>query len=150
MSDSHEQLDQLGDLMTEYGLKEATWKKDGLSITLRKTIPAPVVASSVAVASGETAPVAEVEEYDAPAEPAAPKGTPITSPMTGIFYSAASPSTPPFVKVGDSVTAGQVVGLIEAMKVYSDIVSPLSGTVLSIAASNGQVVQPGEPLVFIG
>lgn len=150
MSDSREQLDRLGDLMTEYGLKEATWKKDGLSITLRKTIPAPVVASSVAVASGEPAPVAEVEDYDAPAEPAAPKGTPITSPMTGIFYSAASPSTPPFVKVGDSVTAGQVVGLIEAMKVYSDIVSPLSGTVLSIAASNGQVVQPGEPLVFIG
>jgi len=136
--------------MAEYGLKEATWKKDGLSITLRKTIPAPVVASSVSVASGDAAAPTEMEEYDAPAEPVAPKGTPITSPMTGIFYSAASPSTPPFVKVGDSVTAGQVVGLIEAMKVYSDIVSPLSGTVLSIAASNGQVVQPGEPLVFIG
>lgn len=135
--------------MAEYGLKEATWKKDGLSMTLRKTLSAPVM-SPLVVGAGEASATPEVEEFEAPTEPVAPKGTPITSPMTGIFYSAASPSTPPFVKVGDTVTAGQVVGLIEAMKVYSDIVSPLSGTVFAIAASNGQIVQPGEPLVFIG
>lgn len=70
--------------------------------------------------------------------------------MMGIYYSASSPGAPPFVKEGDMVQAGQVVGLIEAMKVYNEIVSSVSGTVKKIAAQNGALVQPGEPLLYIG
>lgn len=70
--------------------------------------------------------------------------------MTGLYYSSPSPGAAPFVAEGDTVSAGQIVGLIEAMKVFNEIVSPVSGTVLSIVANNGQLVQPGEPLLYVG
>ena len=82
--------------------------------------------------------------------PAAPAGIPVTSPMTGIFYSAPSPNAPLFVREGEPVTAGQVVGLIEAMKVFNEITAATSGTVLRLVAESGQLVQPGDPLLFIG
>lgn len=70
--------------------------------------------------------------------------------MMGIFYSAASPSAPPFVKVGDMVTQGQVVGLIEAMKVFNEITAPVSGKVTKMLVDNATLVQPGEPILYIG
>jgi acetyl-CoA carboxylase biotin carboxyl carrier protein len=81
---------------------------------------------------------------------ATPKGTPITSPMTGIFYSSPSPGAPAYCKEGETVNAGQVVGLIEAMKVFNEITAPMSGTVIAIKAENSQLVQPGDPLIYIG
>jgi acetyl-CoA carboxylase biotin carboxyl carrier protein len=74
----------------------------------------------------------------------------VSSPMTGIYYSAPSPNAPEFVKEGDSVTAGQVVGLIEAMKVFNEITATTSGKVLKLVAANGALVQPGDPLLYIG
>jgi acetyl-CoA carboxylase biotin carboxyl carrier protein len=82
--------------------------------------------------------------------PDRPAGTPVTSPMNGIFYTSPSPSAPAFVQEGEPVTAGQVVGLIEAMKVFNEIVAPISGTVTKVVAETGQLVLPGEPLLFIG
>lgn len=92
------------------------------------------------------------DEAAAPSEPAvaAPQGVPISSPMTGIWYDAPNPGAPPFVKLGDSVAAGQVVGLIEAMKVFNEITATVNGVVVRIEAANGRLVQPGEPLLFIG
>jgi acetyl-CoA carboxylase biotin carboxyl carrier protein len=69
--------------------------------------------------------------------------------MMGIFYACPSPGSPPFVKPGDSVSAGEVVGLIEAMKVFNEIVSPFSGKVALTPAENGQLVQPGDLLLLI-
>jgi acetyl-CoA carboxylase biotin carboxyl carrier protein len=70
--------------------------------------------------------------------------------MNGIYYGAPSPGSKPFVTEGEVITAGQVVGLIEAMKVFNEIPSPVSGTVLKINVESGAVVQPGEPLLYIG
>ena len=81
---------------------------------------------------------------------AAPSGVPVNSPTTGIFYSSPNPGAPSFVKVGDTVEAGQVIGLIEAMKVFNEITATVSGTVQRVVALNGQLVQPGDPLVYIG
>lgn len=78
-----------------------------------------------------------------------PLGTPISSPMTGVFYSSPSPGAPPFAKEGDTVQAGQVVGLIEAMKVFSEITATVSGTVTKVNVDNGKLVQPGDPLLYI-
>jgi biotin carboxyl carrier protein len=67
----------------------------------------------------------------------------------GVFYRAAAPGEPPLVEVGDAVSAGQPVGLIEAMKVFSEVLAESPGIVRAIPAKNGALVQPGDPLVVL-
>jgi biotin carboxyl carrier protein len=144
MSVAQGQIDTLADLMQEFRLAEAALRLDGLSVTLRRRRKsAPVVSTT------------SVEEFDVDERPielaavAAAIGTPIASPMTGIYYGAPSPGSPAFVKPGDTVTAGQVIGLIEAMKVFNEIPAPISGTVARIVAESGNVVQLGEAILFL-
>ena len=73
----------------------------------------------------------------------------ITSPLTGVFYSAPSPASPPFMNLGDVVHVGQVVALIEAMKVFNEIQSEVSGRVIALVATNGDVVQKGDVLIKV-
>lgn len=79
----------------------------------------------------------------------ADQGIPIVAPLTGVYYSAASPTTPPFVSVGDVVHVGQVVALIEAMKVFNEITAEATGRVVAIVSTNGTVVQKGDVLLRI-
>jgi len=67
----------------------------------------------------------------------------------GIFYRAPAPGASAFVEIGDIVEVGQPIGMIEAMKTFSEVLSETAGTVLSIPAENGKLVQPGEPLVVL-
>ena len=76
-------------------------------------------------------------------------GVAIIAPLTGVFYTASSPSAEPFAKVGEMVQAGQVVCIVEAMKVFNEIKTEMSGVVASIPAHNGQLVQKGDALVRI-
>ncbi len=86
----------------------------------------------------------------APAEPALPSNThSIVSPMVGTFYHAPNPKDKPYVSEGDHVENGQIIGLIEAMKMMNEIDADVSGTVLKVVASNGQAVEYGQPLVLI-
>lgn len=78
-----------------------------------------------------------------------PQGVPIIAPLTGVYYSAASPSTPPFVNVGDVVQAGQVVALIESMKVFNEVVAEVTGRVIALVGKNGDVVQKGDVLLRV-
>ena len=71
----------------------------------------------------------------------------ITAPLTGIFYRSPSPQTPAFVQVGSAVAAGDVIGLIEAMKLFNKIRSTKNGTVRRIVADNGQLVRAHQPLI---
>lgn len=141
--------EQLAELMKEFRLLEAEYEVNGFRVAFKKNGPVKTVMvsadGSASAASSEPEMIAEPE-----AAPAGPKGTPISSPMTGIYYSSASPGAPAFVKEGDSVTAGQVVGLIEAMKVFNEITSPVSGMVTKLTAENGAVVNPGDPLLYVG
>lgn len=73
----------------------------------------------------------------------------ITSPMVGTFYAASSPDSPPFVKVGDGVTAGKVVCIIEAMKLFNEIESEVSGSIVKILAENGKPVEYGQKLMLV-
>jgi len=73
----------------------------------------------------------------------------VTSPMVGTFYSAASPDTPSFVKVGDHITSGKVVCIIEAMKLFNEIESEVSGTIVKILAENGKPVEYGQKLMLV-
>ncbi len=72
---------------------------------------------------------------------------PIIAPLTGVYYATPSPAEPPFVSVGDVVRAGQVVALIEAMKVFNEVQAEVVGRVTTIVASNGNVVQKGDVLL---
>ena len=144
VADLQKRIDDLAELMDEFGLERAELRGEDWSVGFDRNPPNTTV---VAPQNNNTAP--------APVKPAkkkkaVPKGLPVSSPMTGIFYTAPSPGALPFCRVGDTVGAGQVVGLIEAMKVFNEITAPVSGTVTAVKAENGQLVQPGDPLIYIG
>lgn len=73
----------------------------------------------------------------------------ITSPLPGIFYRSPGPDKDPFVRVGDNIEPGQVVGLVEVMKQFSEVRSEISGTVSSVEVENGGTVNPGTLLVIV-
>jgi acetyl-CoA carboxylase biotin carboxyl carrier protein len=86
-----------------------------------------------------------------PAHQGAPPdpGVAVIAPLTGVFYNAASPTSAPFVEVGGTISGGQVVCIIEAMKVFNELKSEVSGTVTAILAKNGQLVQKNDALIRI-
>lgn len=131
-------------LMEEFGLEKAVLEGEDWSVEFRRDDGTAVVAPEPA---RRTAPN---RAKSTKAAPAAPSGVPVQSPTTGIFYSSPNPGAPPFVKVGDVVQAGQVIGLIEAMKVFNEISATVAGTVQRVVAQNGQLVQPGDVLLTIG
>lgn len=79
-----------------------------------------------------------------------PVGHHVTAPMIGTYYSAPSPGEAPFVHVGDDVEVGQVVGIIEAMKIMNEIVSDRAGVVLEVLVENAEPVEYGSPLIRLG
>jgi acetyl-CoA carboxylase biotin carboxyl carrier protein len=87
-------------------------------------------------------------EAAAPGEPAA-NGTLVKSPIVGTFYRAPDPNSPPFVSVGDRVKVGQVLCIIEAMKLMNEIEAEVAGEVLKVHPENGQPVQYGDPLFTV-
>ena len=80
---------------------------------------------------------------------AAPEGNIVKSPLVGTFYAAPAEDAEPFVKVGDSVKEGQVLAIVEAMKLMNEIESDFTGTVAEILVENGQAVEYGQPLFVI-
>ena len=77
------------------------------------------------------------------------KGTAITSPMVGAFYAAPAPGAKPFVKVGDVVSTGQVVCIVEAMKLMNEIEADVSGKITEICVEDGQSVEYGQVLMYV-
>jgi acetyl-CoA carboxylase biotin carboxyl carrier protein len=135
--------------MEEFGLSEAKLTVGEFSVGFKKRSSAPrsQVTEDALMDSIEAA----FDAFPQPrSQPEQPRGTPVTSPMTGIYYNAPSPSSPPFVKEGDTVTAGQIIGLIEAMKVFNEVPATASGTVLKAVAATGQLVSPGDVLILVG
>ena len=139
------EIKALIDLMQKNGLTAFEMEKDGFRISLAKETG---YAPAMAYAAPPAAPAAAVPTPAAPAEAAAPaaSGKEIPSPMVGTFYSAPSPESPAFVKVGQKVTPDTVVCIIEAMKVMNEIKAEVSGTITEVAAENGQPVQFGQAL----
>jgi acetyl-CoA carboxylase biotin carboxyl carrier protein len=103
-------------------------------------------ASSVA-ASGEDADAPSAATHGSRELPA---GHVLRSPMVGTFYLSPNPDSAPFVKVGQSVKAGDTLGIIEAMKMFNQIEADVAGTIVAVLASNGQPVEFDEPLFVIG
>ncbi|WP_288404712.1 acetyl-CoA carboxylase biotin carboxyl carrier protein [uncultured Acinetobacter sp.] len=129
-------IKKLIDLMIESDLQAIEVKEGDQSIAL--TRPTPVIAAGAIAAAPAAAP-------SAPA-PKTPRGAVETSPMVGVFYAAPSPGEAPFVKVGQTVSAGETLGIIEAMKIMNPIEATQSGVVEEILVKNGDVIQFGQPL----
>lgn len=89
----------------------------------------------------------QAADIETPAEEK--KGNIVKAPLVGTFYSSPSPDSEPFVKVGDTVQAGQVLGIVEAMKLMNEIESEFSGKVTEILVENEQAVEYGQPLFVI-
>ena len=103
---------------------------------------APVAAPAASVAAPASAPAETKEE---PAQ----KGRPITSPMVGTFYMAPSPDAAPFVEIGSEVNVGDVVCIIEAMKLMNEIKSEEAGKIIKICVKNGDPVEFGQVLMYV-
>ncbi|MGA0099101.1 MAG: acetyl-CoA carboxylase biotin carboxyl carrier protein [Steroidobacteraceae bacterium] len=116
----------------------------GMTVMQAAALPAPMPAAQRAPAA---APVAPVAAPAAPAAPAADKT--ITAPMVGTFYSAPAPGAKAFVQVGDEIKVGQVLCIIEAMKMMNQIESEKDGRVVSVLARNGEPVEFGQTLFVI-
>jgi acetyl-CoA carboxylase biotin carboxyl carrier protein len=148
VADFRQRIDELAQLMDEFHLAEARLESDDLTVAFRRR-PARAFLETSAQASEPEPTEYAVHSPSPPVfeEPIA--GTPVPSPMAGIFYGAPSPGSAPFVKEGDEVSAGQIIGLIEAMKVFNEIPCPISGIVLKLAAEPGSIVQPGDALIIV-
>ena len=86
----------------------------------------------------------------APVAAAIPEGNVVKSPMVGTFYRSANPGSPPFVDIGKSISAGDTLCIIEAMKLLNEIESDFTGSIKQILVENGQPVEYGQPLFIIG
>lgn len=155
-----ESVRDLIEMMKQGGIGELDLKTEDFKIRLRTEAVAlatatPVVSMPPAYAMppmpGIASSVAEHDMGTTPAEAPAvePDGHVVTSPMIGTFYSASAPGEPAYVQVGDEVETGQVVGIIEAMKIMNEITADKTGVVAEILVENAEPVEYGSPLIRI-
>ena len=137
---------ELADILDQAGLSELEYETDAVAIRLsRVTAVAPVVAAAPAAAPVAIAePVAEL----LPSNPADHPGA-VKSPMVGTVYTAPEPDAPAFITEGATITAGQTLFIVEAMKVMNPITAPKAGTVVKIFVQNAQPIEFGEALVIV-
>ena len=143
-----EYIEKLAKILTDSSLTEISLEDGDSAVTIRKEIPvitaAPQSPQITASASPAALPtqneVAKIEVH---------KGNPIVSPIVGTFYCAPSPDDEPFVKVGDEITKGTKVCIIEAMKLMNEIESDFSGKVTEICVADGQPVEYGQVLMYV-
>lgn len=154
-------IDEIKDLLTAFNDSKATEleikNNDGEKLLIKQStekstyitsasMPAEVIASapvapSVAEPTEKTEPKAEADAFaDAKV---------ITSPMVGVFYAAPAPDADPYVTVGTSIKKGDVLCLIEAMKLMNEIQSEQNGEIVKICVENGQIVEYGQPLFMV-
>jgi acetyl-CoA carboxylase biotin carboxyl carrier protein len=154
-------IKKLIDLLEESNLAEIEIKEGEESVRLAR-VPRGTVMAAPAAVQATPAPVAEPAR-PAPAAPApalspeavgkstkdVPDGHTVRSPMVGTYYESSSPDKPPFVKVGQTVKAGDTLGIIEAMKMFNPIEADVSGTVRAVLVKNGQPIEFDEPMFVI-
>ena len=142
-------IDRLGGMLQRSDLTELEVEVGGTALVLRK--PA-AIAQPVAVGGGGDAQAA-VPASTPSAAPArdevAPSRPSIKAPLTGIWYGSPAPGSAPFVEVGREVAVGQVVGLIEAMKLFNEIKSELAGRVIRVVPESGTLVKAKQPLIEV-
>ena len=145
---------KLIELLEESGIAEIEIKEGEESVRISRlptSMPAAQVYHAAPVAAPAPAPVAPASAAaPVPAAPARPEGHAVNSPMVGTFYASPAPDAPPFVKVGQSVSVGDTLCIIEAMKIMNPIEADRAGTLVAVLAENGHPVEFEQPLFIIG
>ena len=141
---------ELAAVLNDSGLSEIEVEHGELRLRLARTLTAAAAPMHTHVAAAAPAPVAHAPPAAAPA-PAADASHPgaVPSPMVGTAYLSAEPGAAPFIKVGDTVTAGQTIMVVEAMKTFNPIPAPRAGKVTAILVTDAQPVEYGEALVIL-
>lgn len=159
-NDVVESVRDLIDMMKKGGIGELDLKAGDVKIRLRSesvalAAAAPVISMPATAMAYPAAPALAPMITESTTSAAGPEARPsneghvVTSPMIGTYYSASAPGEPPFVNVGDEVETGQVIGIIEAMKIMNEITADKSGVVVEIMVDNAEAVEYGTPLIRI-
>jgi acetyl-CoA carboxylase biotin carboxyl carrier protein len=143
------EIRRLAELLRDYGLSEVEVEREGVRVRLRRE-PAPMAAApALPGAPAPALPAVATTLATAAAEASEAHLLTIEAPMVGTFYRAPSPDAQPFVRDGDRVKKGQVVCIIEAMKLMNEIESKVAGRVVKVLVENTQPVEYGQPLFLL-
>jgi acetyl-CoA carboxylase biotin carboxyl carrier protein len=140
---------KLMELLEESGMAEIEIVEGEESVRISRYGDAPVAPVQMAAPVASAPVIASVAETENVAEAPIIDGHPITSPMVGTFYGAASPDSEAFVKIGQHVNQGDTICIVEAMKIMNQIEADQSGTVTEILCNDGDAVEFGQTLVTI-
>ncbi|MEI4829210.1 acetyl-CoA carboxylase biotin carboxyl carrier protein [Bacillus sp. FJAT-53711] len=154
-----QEVRELIKLIDDSNIDEFEYKKDGTTIKMKKR-GNEVIAVQPALAAQKPVQAIATEVVAAPAQGETPKQEEkpavqdenlqkITSPMVGTFYGSPSPDAPAYVNVGDRVSEGKIVCIVEAMKLFNEIESEVNGEIVEILVNNGQLVEYGQPLFLV-
>ena len=139
----YKKIRELAGLMKEMGITSLEYKDGEFSLKMDRAAPAvAMVPAPVAIGTVEAAPIVAVEKESL-------GGFLVKSPMVGVFYAAPGADKDPYVKVGDTVSTGDVLCIIEAMKIMNEITAERDGVIAEIFVENKQVVEFGQPLFRI-
>ena len=139
-------VDRLGGLLERSDLTEIEVEVGGTAVILRKPTaltPAAGPAPAASAPAGIGAPTTDPAPASPPARPS------VKAPLTGIWYGSPAPGSAPFVEAGREIAVGQVVGLIEAMKLFNEIKSDLAGRVVRVVPESGALVKAKQPLIEV-
>jgi acetyl-CoA carboxylase biotin carboxyl carrier protein len=146
-------IDRLAALLDRSDLTELEVESGATGLVLRKpSALAPISVASVAASSPAATTMTVPSTGEPPAagrEPAPATRPSVKAPLTGIFYASPAPGSAPYVSAGGEVAIGQVIGLIEAMKLFNEIKSDLAGRVVRVVAESGTLVKAKQPLIEV-
>ena len=150
-------IKKLVSLVETSDISSLSVEEDNLKVEIKREInaPSPVIQQTVAapqapIAAAPVAPVAVDTPAAAPEKPSTDANlTEIKSPMVGTFYASPNPESPPFVTPGKTINEGEIICIVEAMKLFNEIEADISGTVEKICVQNGDPVEFGQPLFLV-
>lgn len=147
------EIRDLVEFLASTGLNEVNIETEELKLSVKRDpdVNARVIETVSATAAAPVAPVSAAPSAAQGGEPAAQGSSTVEvkSPMIGTFYRSSNPETPPFVNVGDSISLGQTVCIVEAMKLFNEIESEVSGTIVKVLVENGTPVEYDQPLYLV-
>ncbi len=147
------EIKEIMKLMNEHEMFEVELEREGMKLKLKKGADGTVVPVMHQAPANPAAMAPQAVPESRPAEPSASvkasSGVEIASPMVGTFYRSPSPEAPAFVEIGQMVEAGQVVCIVEAMKLMNEIKSEVKGKVVDVLVNNAEPVEFGQPLFLV-